>query len=72
MKVMIRLRLTNKPADGVADSDEENEKEQLQKLTEKFTPLLDWLKTEAGDLVRSGALTRVNRSNRHMSDYATI
>ena len=54
---MTRLRLANKTANGVADSDEENEKEKLQTLTEKFTPLLDWLKTEAGDLVRSGALT---------------
>lgn len=69
---MIRYRLMNKPADGVADSDKENEKEELEKLTEKFTPLLEWLKAEAGDLVRSGALTQVDWNNPHLSDCATI
>ncbi|CAL1700961.1 unnamed protein product [Somion occarium] len=34
------------------DEDPDEEKAELQALTEKFRPLLDWLKKEAGELVR--------------------
>lgn len=36
------------------DEDPDEEKAELQALTEKFRPLLDWLKKEAGELVREG------------------
>jgi heat shock protein beta len=37
----------------------DEEKEQQELLTEKFQPLLDWLKAEAKDAVRDGAISLV-------------
>lgn len=36
------------------DESPEEEKAELESLTEKFKPLLTWLKKEAGELVRDG------------------
>lgn len=41
---------------GDEELDPEEEKAQQKALTEKFKPLLDWLKSEAKDAVRDGTL----------------
>jgi len=38
----------------IVDADAEEEKEQQAALTEKFQPLLDWLKTQASGVVNKG------------------
>lgn len=39
---------------NLAYLDPEEEKRETEELTEKFKPLIDWLKTEAKDQVRDG------------------
>lgn len=39
---------------SLLDLDEDEEKEQLKELQEKFQPLLDYLKKEAQEVVRDG------------------
>lgn len=38
----------------IADGEEEDSKEAQKKLEEKFTPLLEWLKEETKNVVRTG------------------
>ena len=40
----------------IVDLSPEEERTQQQELMDKFKPLLAWLKDQAGDVVRSGAI----------------
>ncbi|KAG1891663.1 uncharacterized protein F5891DRAFT_1211120 [Suillus fuscotomentosus] len=50
-------------------TDTPEEKDTIAELTDKYAPLLEWLKIEAGDNVKNGATSRGAQQNDAMQDY---